>query len=234
MAREEKKYEVLPGTSVPDIKTILNAASDFSTPGVDNIEIKGMLKPNSPAGEAVERGPATEEEIRRLQELGNKVSEEEERSAAESRRKMEEIKNRAVIAPESMTELRQRAVDNTVMSDEKRLEIEKAMKEQAEKEAEEEAKRKAREERRAMQKAAMEQSRAKKQADDQARAEKASMPVNDESQEDENLFDELTDTKEAVKEGIKAQEPATDSENKEDKSGIASADETLDDFSEFL
>lgn len=208
MSIEEKKYEVLPGTSVPDIKTILNAASDFSTPGVDSIEIKGMTKPGSLSDPEIERGPATEEEIKRLQELGNQVSEEEERAAAESRRKMEAIKNSAVIAPESLTELRQRASENVnTMSEEKRQEIEKTMKEQAEREAEEEAKRKAREERRALQKAAMEQSRAKKEAE---------AKVN----EEETSVDEEPQAETA------ASAPAD--------SGISSSDETMDDFSEFL
>ncbi len=205
MSIEEKKYEVLPGTQVPDIKTILNAASDFSTPGVESIEIKGMTKPGSLA-EDLDRGPATEEEIRRLQELGNQVSEEEERAAAESRRKMEAIKNNAVIAPESLTELRQRASENVnTMSEEKRLEIEKTMKEQAEREAEEEAKRKAREERRALQKAAMEQSRAKKEAG---------------SAVDEASVEEKP---------VEPAEPVSGSDT-----GISSSDETMDDFSEFL
>ena len=41
MNREEKKYEVLPGIKTPDIKTILDAASDFTNPGVDNVTLKG-------------------------------------------------------------------------------------------------------------------------------------------------------------------------------------------------
>ncbi len=53
MEREEKKYEVLPGVKTPDIKTILDAASDFTNPGVDNVVIKGgdIRKSLSPSGD---------------------------------------------------------------------------------------------------------------------------------------------------------------------------------------
>ena len=38
--REEKKYEILPGVEIPDIKKIQEAASDFSISEVGDVDIK--------------------------------------------------------------------------------------------------------------------------------------------------------------------------------------------------
>ena len=38
--REEKKYEILPGVEIPDIKRIQEAASDFSISEVGDVEIR--------------------------------------------------------------------------------------------------------------------------------------------------------------------------------------------------
>ena len=73
MSREEKKYEVLPGIKTPDIKTILDAASDFTNPGVDNVALKGgdYRKTLAPADEI--QAP-TSADIAELQSLGAEVS----------------------------------------------------------------------------------------------------------------------------------------------------------------
>ena len=42
MEREEKKYTILPGVKTPDIKAIVGAASDFTNPGVEDLQIKGF------------------------------------------------------------------------------------------------------------------------------------------------------------------------------------------------
>ena len=73
MDREEKKYEVLPGIKTPDIKSILEAASDFSNPGVENVAIKGgdIRKSLAPSQTAV--AAPTKEEIENLKALGVEV-----------------------------------------------------------------------------------------------------------------------------------------------------------------
>ena len=40
--REEKKYEILPGVEIPDIKKIQEAASDFSISEVGDVDIKSV------------------------------------------------------------------------------------------------------------------------------------------------------------------------------------------------
>ena len=79
MDRDEKKYEVLPGVKTPDIKSILDAASDFSNPGVDNVAIKGGDIRKTLAPDKTDTHAPTSEEIAKLQNLGEEVAEEERR-----------------------------------------------------------------------------------------------------------------------------------------------------------
>lgn len=160
MARVEKKYEVLPGVAIPDLKAILSAASDFSSEGVEGVELNTNHHPsvkNEPKMQA-----ATGEDIDRLRALGEAVAEEEVRAAAESKRRMEAIKG-AVETPLSLSDLRKANAEQE-MSEERREEIKKIDAEQAAKAAEEEAKAKAREERRLQQQKALEESLARKAA----------------------------------------------------------------------
>ena len=145
MEREEKKYEVLPGVKTPDIKTILDAASDFTNPGVDNVMIKGgdIRKSLSTSGDSKTHIPS-QEEIQNLQNLGDKVAADELRAMEESRKKMDEIMQK-VMAPESMKDLR-KAAASKIVSEEKREQLDKERAEIEAKQAEEEAKNKAREE----------------------------------------------------------------------------------------
>ena len=52
---EEKKYEILPGVDLPDMKTIQQAASDFSVSGVSDIKINTPKLYNSVSDGVTER-----------------------------------------------------------------------------------------------------------------------------------------------------------------------------------
>lgn len=162
MDREEKKYEVLPGVKTPDIKSILEAASDFSNPGVEDLYIKGGDFRKTLAPEASAPSAPTAEDVAKLQNLGDEVAEDERRATEESRKKMEEIKKQ-VIAPESIKDL-QKAAASKIVSEEKRVQLEKERAEKESKQAEEDAKNKAREERRLAQQKILEETQQKKAA----------------------------------------------------------------------
>jgi|GEM_PF-736988 len=170
MEREEKKYEILPGIKTPDIKSIMSAASDFSTPGVEKVKIKGMHD-DRPAAAPV--AAPSGEDIDKLKALGAQVAEAEEAAKEESRKRMEAIKSAAVMAPESFKDLQEAAVSGP-MSEERRQALIKEREEKESRRAEEEAKQKAREERRLAQQKVIEEAQARKaaaQAEEQARLE---------------------------------------------------------------
>ncbi len=151
--REEKKYEVLPGVEIPDMKRIQEAASDFSVSDVGDVEIKTVTL--QPVVKAVSAG-VSDEDLSQLQNLGNKVAEDEARAKAESRAKMDKIMHN-VKAPESMTDLKKSHIEQ--VDAEKRKEIEESLKAEEQQKAEEDAKAKAREERRQLQQRLLEESR---------------------------------------------------------------------------
>lgn len=151
--REEKKYEVLPGVEIPDIKKIQEAASDFSVSDVGEVELKTVAL--QPVSKAVT--PAVPD-VSQLQQLGDKVAEEEARSQAESRAKMEKIMHN-VKAPESIRDLKESHIAQ--VDAEKRKELEESLKAADQQQAEEDAKNKAREERRQLQQRLLEESREK-------------------------------------------------------------------------
>lgn len=169
--REEKKYEVLPGVELPDIKAINAAASDFSVSEVGDVDVKTTaFAVNETISDAVV--PAvTAEELAQLQTLGNKVAEDEARSQAESRKKMDAIMSRAVHASESISDLKSSNINKA--NEEKRKAIEESLKAEQEQKAEEDAKNKAREERRLLQQRLLEEAkeRAAKEAAEKAEAE---------------------------------------------------------------
>lgn len=188
MERDSKKYEILPGVPVPDIKTILNAASDFSSPGVEGIELKGehifedpfkkQMSQSTPAPSPLPES-VSENDKANLQSLGQQVAEEEDRITEESRKRMAAIKSQ-IIGPASIDDLSRRAAaaaeeqseDRRKELEEKRKEMEAKRKEQEELAAAEEAKRKAREERRKQQQQALEDSLARKKKENEERLEK--------------------------------------------------------------
>ena len=157
--REEKKYEILPGVEIPDIKKIQEAASDFSISEVGDVDIKAVSYEPITSHVTPSVSP---EELARLQALGVKVAEDEERSKAESKAKMEKIMKN-VSAPESVNDLK--ASHMASLSEQKRKQVEDEMKEANQQHAEEEAKNKAREERKILQQAILEESRAKAEAE---------------------------------------------------------------------
>ena len=70
--REEKKYEILPGVEIPDIKRIQEAASDFSISEVGDVELRTVTL--QPVIEPIAPGVSAEE-LSNLQSLGVKVAE---------------------------------------------------------------------------------------------------------------------------------------------------------------
>ena len=205
MAREEKKYEILPGVQIPDLSQILNAASDFSAPGVEGIEIDHKRKSSYETKSSASSSGA---DISELQALGDKVAEDEAKAQEESRRRMEAIKSQ-VIAPESLSDLSKHAA--TEMSEERRAEIEKRMEEQKKAQEIEEAKRKAREERRLQQQKALEESLARKAAAQEAK-EAEERKLKEEKEEEERKA-----RKEAEIEKQKAIKEARAAKDKEQK-----------------
>lgn len=161
---KERKYEILPGVAVPDIKSIVDAASDFSVSGVEDVAIKEHHNGNNQQNPIKVTGAAVDE----LNKLGNQVAEEEEKAAEESRRVMEAIKAQAQVA--DLSELKKAAEEN--MTPEKREEIQREQEALAAARAEEEAKAKAREERRLQQQKALEESLARKAAEAEEKAAK--------------------------------------------------------------
>ncbi|SCW39857.1 hypothetical protein SAMN02910456_00901 [Ruminococcaceae bacterium YRB3002] len=152
----ERKYEILPGVKLPDVKTLKEASSNFEESGVEDIVIRttGHITDSNGVPDR-----ATLEEIKRLQELGEEVAENEERVSEESRKKMQAIMQRAVTASASLDDLKESAKQQA--SEEKLAEVEKRQQEEEAKKAEEEEKKRVREERRALQKKQLEDARAR-------------------------------------------------------------------------
>lgn len=185
--REEKKYEILPGVEIPDIKKIQEAASDFSISEVGDVEIKTVTL--QPVIEPIAPGVSAEE-LSNLQSLGVKVAEDEERSKAVSRAKMDAIMNKAVQAPESIGDLK--ASHIAQLNDEKRKkQLEDEMKEAEAQKAEEDAKNKAREERRQLQQRLLEESKEKAAKEKEAQEKAAKEAAAKEEEEIKKAAEEM-------------------------------------------
>ena len=257
--REEKKYEVLPGVEIPDIKKIQEAASDFSISEVGDVEIKTVTL--QPIVEAVAPGVSAED-LSQLQSLGVKVAEDEERSKAVSRAKMDAIMNKAVQAPESIGDLK--ASHIAQINDEKRKkQLEEEMKAAEAQKAEEDAKNKAREERRQLQQKLLEESKEKAEKEKEAQEKAAREAAAKEEEEIRKAAEEMArklmqPVEEKKEEAVKTEAPKTEeapkaeAEKKPEESRPArpaapeevplekktakmlSASETYDEFKEFL
>ena len=185
--REEKKYEILPGVEIPDIKKIQEAASDFSISEVGDVEIKTVTL--QPVIEAA-ASSVSAEDLSNLQSLGVKVAEDEERSKAASRAKMDAIMNKAVQAPESIGDLK--ASHIAQLNDEKRKkQLEDEMKEAEAQKAEEDAKNKAREERRQLQQRLLEESKEKAAKEKEAQERAAKEAAEKEEEEIKRAAEEM-------------------------------------------
>ena len=273
--REEKKYEILPGVELPDLKTIREAASDFSVSEVGDVDIREVTLVEPTSVEAATTAAVSPEELAKLKDLGDRVAEDEAKAQAESKAKMDEIKKKAVHASESLSDLKASNMQR-VIDDDKRKAIEDSLKAEQEQQAEIDAKIKAREERRLLQQRLFEEAKeraakeraaaedaAKKENADSEKAEEKSAEEKAEVKSEEKVEakveekaveaapaakEETKEVKEESKEEPKAEikeEPAkkitTAAEVKpenfvDDKreATIASADETFDDFKEFL
>lgn len=186
--REEKKYEVLPGVEIPDIKKIQEAASDFSISEVGEVETRNItLQPVvQTVASSVNPGDLNE-----LQQLGDKVAEDEEKSKAESRARMDKIMSKAVQAPESIFDLKTSHIAQ--LNEEKRKQLEEDMKEAEKAQAEEDAKNKAREERRQFQQRLLEESREKAAKEKEAREQAEREAVAREEEEIKRAAQEMAE-----------------------------------------
>ena len=228
--REEKKYEILPGVEIPDIKKIQEAASDFSVSEVGDVEIKTVTL--QPVIEPIAPGVSAEE-LSNLQSLGVKVAEDEERSKAASRAKMDAIMNKAVQAPESIGDLK--ASHIAQLNDEKRKkQLEDEMKEAEAQKAEEDAKNKAREERRQLQQRLLEESKEKAAKEKEAQERAAKEAAEKEEEEIKRAAEEMAaklmqpveeKKEEAAKteDAPKAEEPKAEADKKEEPSKVEEA-----------
>ena len=249
MEENERKYEILPGVKLPDMKELRAASSDFSDTGVSDVDIAALEKVTE-ATQVPER--ASLEDIKKLQELGDEVAETEARQAEESRKKMEAIMKSAVTQSASIEDLKKSAASQA--SEEKLAEIEKRQQEEAERLAQEEEKQRVREERRAMQRKQLEDAMAKKNESSVEEAKPEETPA-EESVVVEEAKEEPKET-EAVAEAPVAEAPAEEpapapapapepveediAEPEEpavdiDATGVIASDEqAFEDFGEFL
>jgi len=220
--REEKKYEILPGVEIPDIKKIQEAASDFSISEVGDVEIKTVTL--QPVIEAAAPGVSAEE-LSNLQSLGVKVAEDEERSKAESRAKMDAIMNKAVQAPESIGDLK--ASHIAQLNDEKlKKKLEDEMKEAEAQKAEEDAKNKAREERRQLQQRLLEESKEKAAKEKEAAAKEEEEIKKAAEEMAAKLMQPVEEKKEEAaktEEAPKAEAPKAEADKKEEPSKVEEA-----------
>ncbi|MBR0396253.1 MAG: hypothetical protein IJI63_07105 [Clostridiales bacterium] len=228
--REEKKYEILPGVEIPDIKRIQEAASDFSISEVGDVEIRTVTL--QPVAAAVTPSVSADE-LSQLQSLGVKVAEDEERSKAASRAKMDAIMNKAVQAPESIGDLK--ASHIAQLNDEKRKkQLEDEMKEAEAQKAEEDAKNKAREERRQLQQRLLEESKEKAAKEKEAKENAAKEAAAKEEEEIKKAAEEMAaklmqpveeKKEEAAKtdDAPKAETPKSEADKKEEPSKVEEA-----------
>ena len=259
---DEKKYEILPGVELPDMKAINEAASDFTVSGVNDIKIKSPQPTYTADGAPADA--ATAAELAALQALGDEVAANEARAAAESRARMDAIMASAVKQPESIVDLlnynRDKVSEEVIKQKEEEMRKAEELKEaMAKKERE-------REERRQMQQRLLEEARERAAA--VREAEKRGIKA------DESLLDEKeADAVEAKEPEAAPAEPVKEVEKQPEikpeaavsepkapeapkapeqkapeapvkknplvpqepvKPSIATAEETFDDFSEFL
>lgn len=244
---EEKKYEVLPGVELPDIKSIQAAASDFNVSGVNDIQFAAPKPVYSE--EAAPLPKASAAELAELQSLGEEVAENEARVAEESRRRMEAIKHNAVKAPESLSDLinynREKMSEEALKAAEEKIRKEEELKKAIE------DKEREREERRILQQRLLEEAReraAAKRAAEKSAAEsgepksveKKEAPVEAKPAEEPAKVQKPAAAEEPAKvekpavAKAPAAEPDIKSRMEPTKTSIASVDETFDDFSDFF
>ena len=114
----KRKYEILPGVSVPDMKTLAEASENYEEVGVDGFEVKAVHR-IMPDGKP---DAATAAELAQLQSLGMEVAEVENRLSEESRKRMESIMSTAVQAPSTLTDLKKDAAKKATEEKKKQIE----------------------------------------------------------------------------------------------------------------
>lgn len=151
MSEVKRKYTILPGVATPDISEILAASSDYSDPGDLSVS---ATKTSTTVETGVKTVVPQSAELQELQQLGKQVSEDEERAMQESQKKMDAIKNFAVMAPQSLDSLKEAAAQQDIDA-ERREQIENEMKQREEAAQKQKELEEARKERRAQQKKAL-------------------------------------------------------------------------------
>ncbi|MCR4689131.1 MAG: hypothetical protein K5745_06195 [Saccharofermentans sp.] len=179
MASDKKKYEILPGVEIPDMKAINEAVSDFSASAVGDYDIRAHKPVFTDAG--VPADTATAEELAALQALGDDVAAEELKAKAESKARMQAILNSAVQSPESLTNLKKENASK--MSDEDREKMEAEMAAEQAKKDEEAAKQKAREERRELQQRLLLEARERAKAEAEAKQNETKEAIAEETKD---------------------------------------------------
>lgn len=179
MAEDKKKYEVLPGVEIPDMKAIKEAVSDFSASGVGDYEIRAHKPRFTDAGQPADAAMA--EELAALQALGDDVAAAEVRAKAESKARMQAIMDSAVQAPESLNKLKRENASKMSEEDRKKMEADMAA-EQAKKD-EEEAKKRAREERRELQQRLLLEARERAKAEAEAKQNETKEAIAEETKD---------------------------------------------------
>ena len=243
----KRKYEILPGVIVPDMKTLAEASENYDTVGVEDFEVKATVPRFMSDGKP---DVATAAELAQLQALGVEVAEAESRQSEESRKRMESILSTAVSAPSTLNDLKKDAAKK--ISEEKKKELEESMREQEEAKAAEEAKIKAREDRKKLQQQIYEESKKKaeeqkakaaeeaKVAEDKkepAKTEEASKPAEPEKTEKTEKTEEPAKPAVFVKkaaEPVKPAEPVKKEIVTESVDADASADLAFAEFGDFV
>lgn len=154
MANKERKYNILPGIPTPDMDEILWASSDYSDPGVSDVNVYSRNAEIASSRDSRTSIPESAD-LSELQKLGEKVAEEEEKAKLESQRVMDSIKNRAVIGPASIDTLKN--TSERSVSPERKAQIEAEMKVREEEESKKREIEQARVDRRFMQRRAVEE-----------------------------------------------------------------------------
>ena len=171
--------------------------------------------------------PVSSDELSDLQNMGDKVAADEERQAAESRKRMDSIMKNAVQAPSDLNKLRRENANK--MNEEDRKKMEEQIAEEEKAQAEIDAKNKAREERRKLQQQLLEEARERARIDREQEkylAEKKKEEERASAAEADAENPDASDKKEEAKPEVKPEVA--------DEKSIATDDETFDDFSEFL
>ncbi len=214
MANKERKYNILPGIPTPDMDEILWASSDYSDPGVSDVDVYSRNAEITSSKDSRAAIPESAN-LSELQKLGEKVAEEEEKAKLESQRVMDSIKNRAVIGPASIDALKN--TSERSVSPERKAQIEAEMKVREEEESKKREIEQARADRRSMQRRAVEELKQKTVNSTANEADALIEEFENNDKVTESIEEEVSETFESVSEAVNEpiNEPVIESVNEE-------------------